>query len=489
MDTAIFEFTSIDDMLFDAFYTSKEYLEFCSNLDELGELSAYDEGMTYDDTKTSLKSDVFKIGRNTLDTTKDVFKVYKYATDSKAKTYKGLWDLFIRLLQLITKVIAFIWRVLGNIPMYLVRLIDWMTHLPTRVINKIKGNIELYITVDDLKNIYSVDLFENIGIILKDAKVMMNGDFWNNWKNKHHFKGVKVNKHIEIPVLAKDPGTNKAVKEIIQIYERKLSKIRFVKSIIDLSREDNVNLYFKTKEITITKRSGVTSTGSYLDLINGLVTDMKDKQSEIQEVSKSVSENLQGATTEDGFLSLSASDRTAIYRATQCLSGTINILGNIVKYANKDIQTVDNARKRINKRKEQNQTDNSTSSNSTNNNEDQQKYQSRIRDFFPNSENPDNKSNPKGAQDYIIHKYFKTTSNMDDKLYDEFKQDLEYITKNNLPVFINNDSFKPKEQEDWNREYLAFLIQTLSNKIFGYNRVAHMGEVKHFLYLNKQNQK
>ena len=364
MDTAIFEFTSIDDMLFDAFYTSKEYLEFCSDLDELGELSAYDEGMTYDDTKTSLKSDVFKIGRNTLDTTKDVFKVYKYATDSKAKTYKGLWDLFMRLLQLITKVIAFIWRMLGNIPMHLVRLIDWMTHLPSRIFNKIKGNIELYITVDDLKNIYSVDLFENINIILKDAKVMMNGDFWTKWKNSLHLgkkdinihtdvkipgmdKNIEIDKRIGIPSLEKDIGTGKVIKEMIKIYESKLSKIRFVKSMINLGRNDNVNLYFKTKEISISTRAGMTRTGSYLDLIKGLLQDMKDKESELKSVSAAVAENLQAASIEDGFLALSASNRTAVYKATQCLSGTINILGNVVKYVNKDIQTIDTAWKRI----------------------------------------------------------------------------------------------------------------------------------------------
>ena len=392
MDTAILEFTLIDDMLFEEFYTSKEYLEFCSNLDELGELSAYDEGMTYDDTKTSLKSDVFKIGRNTLDTTKDVFKVYKYATDSKAKTYKGLWDLFMRLLQLITKVIAFIWRMLGNIPIRLVRLIDWITHLPSRIFNKIKGNIELYITVDDLKNIYSVDLFENINIILKDAKVMMNGDFWTKWKNSIHLskkdinihtdvkipgmdKNIEINKNIGIPLLEKDPGTSKAIKEMIKIYESKLSKIRFVKSIVDLGRDDNVNLYFKTKEISINNRAGMIRTGSYLELLKALLQDMKDKESELKSVSTAVAENLQAASTEDGFLALSASNRTAVYKATQCLSGTINILGNVVKYVNKDIQTFNNAYKRIDERKEQIDTDNSTSSDTTNvanSNEDQQ---------------------------------------------------------------------------------------------------------------------
>ena len=81
--------------IFDAFYTSKEYLEFCSNLDELSELSAYDESMIYDDTKASLKSDIFKIGRNTRDTTRDIFKIYKNATDAKGKTYKGICPIAI----------------------------------------------------------------------------------------------------------------------------------------------------------------------------------------------------------------------------------------------------------------------------------------------------------------------------------------------------------------------------------------------------------
>lgn len=486
MDTTMFEFTSIEDMLFDAFNTSKEYLEFCSDLDELGQLSAYDEGMTYDDTKTSLKNDIFKIGRNTWDTTKDVGKIYKYATDSKAKTYKGLWDLFVRLLQLITKVIAFIWNMLGRIPVYLLRLIDWITHLPSRIVNKIKGNIELYITVDDIKNIYSVDLFENIGIILKDAKVLMNSEFWTKWKTKIHVDGTKkISKHIEIPVLTKDPGAKKAIQEIVKIYESKLSKIRFVKSIVDLGREDNVNLYFKTKEITVTNRYMKSHTGSYLDLLNGLITDMKDKQTELQDVSKLVSDNLQAASTEDGFLSLSASDRAAIYRSTQCLSGTINILGNIVKYAQKDIQTIDNARKRIMKKDGKKNVANDENPGTATNTEEVQDNGPGIRDFFPNSENPDNVVNKDGAKDYIIKKYINNGNKyMDDNLYNQFKEDLEYVKKNNLPLFVNDSDFKAKDKNEWDKDYLVSLSQTLSDRTFSYDRVAIIGEIKHLLYQN-----
>ena len=314
-DLNIFEDTELKPI------SGNSYYELCTivrDYDRLMDNEIYfDEAVR--DTQRSAKRSLDQIISNTIDTTRDVVGLYDDTTTAGGSLIKAGWDLAMKLVKLAVRGLILIINLLTLIPTTITRVIESIENSAIKTMARIKGNITLYITYEDIKFLNDEFIFKTIKEIISAGVAMGKTQTWGN--------GSKV------PLINKEPKSvnYKAIKgycnKIINGRAR-IKNMRFDATSIDLSSTKAKELYLGT------------GSGSYLDSIRSIIKAIEDDKTNLDTLAKDFKSKYEDAIYSGAFATLRPHEQKRIQQAVIDLSKTTIDVSKIVNYANKDVNTI-----------------------------------------------------------------------------------------------------------------------------------------------------
>ena len=351
------EFTDINEMLFEDMMESKEFIDFCEYLEKVNEEFFIDPvDMVYDESYTSRNARMrgpFKSARkilhNTADTTKQVSSAYGKITDSSGNLLKTSFDLVMKLLNVGVKGLTFVLDKLTLVPKTLLGIIHKSQAINSTIRSKIRGNLSLYIQVEDLKWLYDHDLVHKIQEFFRISGNLVKGEAWKNLMD---------------PNAEEDIGSKFTKADIIncgkmiKIYED-IKSIQFQPVIVNMNSETTRNLYFGTDKFEIGKEGKSYTYLEGLQLIMDDLNALKEPMNLLlkdltKKVDQSKSSNIERinntkSTRGKSWEKLSGSKVLLINRTIQSTAKMSTLISSLVAYVMKDIKTIKDAMDTINK--------------------------------------------------------------------------------------------------------------------------------------------
>lgn len=336
---------AIEDIIISNITESSEFREFCSDLDQLSLLVSpelYLEKVI--DRNNHIKNTAEKITKNTVNSTRQVASVYNDITDANANVIKSLWDLFMKSVQLTTKVLTFALNKISLVPKMILSVTNKMINLPNDIKNKIKGNIKLYVTVEDIYDLYNKNIFRMLDQFMADADIVVKGDMWGTFFNRRSNKnGGQWN--------LKDltPGANDmaALKKMNKVYG-KLKLVEFQQTTIDMSNPKNVDIYLgNSKSINFTDLSGNKHECTYYEALHQFMKDLEKEKERLENLQKSIGEKYDNTRMNQNFGSLSPIAQKRITDTIVMISKMVNIIGNLVRYITIDMNELSTGANKI----------------------------------------------------------------------------------------------------------------------------------------------
>lgn len=343
---------SIDDVVFNSLYESTSFREFCSDLDELDSLfdsTMYLEAVTQG--SYGWRKDAGKVYSNTMDTIKTTSDIYRYTTDAGGGILAALWKLGTSACKLVARAARWIFFNIDKIPLFFAKVIDGIAEIPANIKNKIRGNIKLYITADDIVHMYSIPganrndtaLFARLERIINELKELRKGDMWTTyWTNKtkpedffHKFgEDFLDNKSKHSTDMSK-------IKSVAEEF-RYIKNVKFDKTVVDMNNPDIVDIYFgSAKKISYVDPRGVRKQGSYLESLKNLLDYIADCKEEINDLSKDIGNKFVQTETNMEFAKMGKHAQNTVVNFMQTISKLIDIMGNITRYAMDDVKTIE----------------------------------------------------------------------------------------------------------------------------------------------------
>lgn len=314
--------------------SSHAFKEFCSDLDELGLITDCE---LYDEKVKSVDQSLRRFGkdvrRNTVSTTLDVGKAYGNIVDSNASVIKSIWDLMMRALHLSVRAISFVLRKISYIPYAIIRLGDKIADIPSDVRNKIRGNIKLYITVADIHSLYNNQLLVKLETLIALATRLSTGDMW----------GTFISRRDSSQKIIFGENDMKTCKEMLKIYEQ-IKMLEFTPSTIEMKDEATVNVYFGTAQaVEFTDLHGKKHKSTYYEALTVLLDDIDKQKKNMETIQKSIGEKYTQTQANTNFSKLHYTQQALIKDTINMMSKSISVVGNIIRYVNIDIETLNNA--------------------------------------------------------------------------------------------------------------------------------------------------
>lgn len=308
-------------------YELRQLEEMCTVSDELQEyFDEYYLSEALQDNSHNFKKTMSSSLSRTKKTTSGLFRAYDKYTTAKGDSMYNSFQLFNKLLNLIIRVLSFIWKCLAVIPSAINKLLDMISRIPGDILTKIRGDIQLYITVDDINLLYKVSFIRKLKSFLGDAKNFTRGEYWK----KGFFKGDEA--------LAR--------KLLAQYAE--LREIKFTKSTILMKDENSVKTYVSgAKVVQYSDIKGKTYTGSYLEALGQLTTDLSTERADLQEIEKNLKDKDWKSINSSSYSELSIEARSMINDGMNSVSGVISLIGNLLKYVTADIDTINKTATKI----------------------------------------------------------------------------------------------------------------------------------------------
>lgn len=339
--TDIFEMNLVDEIVASTF--GEHYKEFCGNIDNLDSIWDHNFMEAVKDATPNLRGNINKIGKNTYDTTKDVIGAYNNVVDANASAIKNTWDLVMRAVNLMTRILGFVISKIGTIPKLILKLANAIGDIPNEVRNKIQGNIELYITVQDIEAIYNQNLIARLDQFISMGTKLSQGELWGTF----FMRSAKI---VNGKVYASQNDI-KAAKQLRKIYEH-IKNLEFTKSTIIMKDENARNMYFgSSKSISFTDLKGNKFSGTYFEALNKLVDDINSRKDELDQIHKLLGKKYDHTLMNQTFSKLNRSDRYYITDTIRMMSKVVTVVGNMTRYVMEDIKTINKATNKILKSK------------------------------------------------------------------------------------------------------------------------------------------
>lgn len=327
----MFEITVVDEVI--ASTLGKDFKEFCESIDQLETLvnpEMYLEAV--EDATPNLRRTFKGVHKNTMDTTRDIYHAYGNVVDGNAKLIKSTWDLVMRSIQLITRIIGFILGKISAIPKGILKAAETIANIPETVLNKIKGNIQLYITADDLENLYNQTLIHRIDTFISTANSLSQGELWGTFLSRQ----AKV---VGGKVYASQNDI-KACKQLEKIYEH-IKYLEFTPTNIEMKDIKARNMYFgNSKSVKFTDLKGVKFQGTYYEALIKLTKDIESRREDLKKVHEALGQKYNQTQLNQTFGKLSRGDQYRITDTIRMMSKVVSIVGNITKYIMIDMQTI-----------------------------------------------------------------------------------------------------------------------------------------------------
>lgn len=341
--TGHFDLNVVDEVMALAVGTD-EFREFCDNLDMLDALYA-DDPFTeaVKDPSVERKKTGGKILKNTVKTTKDVASVYGSVTDAGGAILKTAWDIFFGALKLIIKIIAFVLNKIAIISKAIASVASKVAAIPGDIRNKIRGNIKLYITYDDVETLYNQSLLRNLDEFIVLAEQLSTGSTWSTFFNRRKIRDDDGNGH-EFTINANDVGICKKMRGLYS----HVKSIEFEETVVEMSKDEVRKIYFSgEKSLTFTDLRGNQHQGTYYDALSQLLTDLQKRSKGLGAIQKLLGQKYDESMMNKQFVSLPKPAQNLITETIQMVSKIVNIVGNIIKYVTQDLNTIQKSAEKI----------------------------------------------------------------------------------------------------------------------------------------------
>lgn len=319
-----------------------EFKEFCNNVNMLDFIvtpELYIEALVDNNKSFMDKIPLKKPLKDTRKTTRDLTRAYGDVTDGSATLIKSTWNMSMKALNLATKISTYILSNLAKIPNMIVATAETIHRIPVHVRNKIRGNINLYITINDINNL-NKQLIPLIDTFLEAAQNMSKGDMWGTFFRRRPIGEGSISKHV---LTENDMAYNKKMKST---YE-KLKLINFKESVVKFEHQNVVDTYFgDTKSIKYKNSSGETVTSNYYDALINIFDDFQGQREFLEKVKKDMGIKMDKSQMNSSFARLDEKSQKVISESITMISKVITIIGNFIKCVMMDFKTIN---KSINK--------------------------------------------------------------------------------------------------------------------------------------------
>ena len=336
-----FDETDILDMDID----TREFKEFCNNIDELDSLCIEQNDFVLEkvvDDASYLRNDIRKSMKNTYQTSRELGSAYARTTDAGAKLAGAGWSMIMKLCRLMSKVFSFVVDKIIKIPMYILKVSDKIASIPPKVINKIKGNIQLYITINDIHELFGNSLMYDLDRFLSAAYSVTKGKcFTSLFHNRGKLKVAKI-------IFGRNDA--KLCRKMKHEYA-KIKYLNFEKSTIDMSKKENVYKYFTTdKVVQFTTLAGIKFSGSYVEALQELIKCLEGRKKLFEEYAEMFSDKYNKSMYNDSFANLPGMAQISIQETLTMLSKVGGIIGKFIKYINVDLNTIYKAAEKMSRK-------------------------------------------------------------------------------------------------------------------------------------------
>ena len=228
-------------------------------------------------------------------------------------------------------------------------------NIPQTIMAKIKGDIQLYVTAEDLTSIYNNSIIAKIDNFLVVAEKMTHGDIWGD-KSHSKFNPVLWGKRQTYTV--KDPNSGKKLnasqddvslaKKLIRAYWG-LNNISFSPTRINMSDQNNIKRYLTNDpgySITVRTLKGSKS-GTYFQILQSLSEDLNNQKSKIEVVTKALQDKYAKILNNQSWAMIGVATQELISQSIQYTGKVISIIANLTKYIYSDIATITNSVNKI----------------------------------------------------------------------------------------------------------------------------------------------
>ena len=314
-----------------------DYLLECNENDNLY-LEAMNEFPKFDEfvleARVDMKKDINKTldnaVKNTTDTTKQTLQAYDDTTTGLGRVLKGVADVFLAMIRLISKCINFISSIFASQINQIVKIINFIMNIPADVRNLLRGNINLYITTEDLEFFHQT-FFMNVKAYISQLKSLIEGKGWIT-----KVFGDQSSMSNDVSAFGK-----------LQKYYKRIN-IEFVKTNIDMSKSAFQEAYFSSDyKINIVDAQGKFVVVSYGEALKALMEKIHSFIPDLEDIKKRYNERLDKSDINSQLAKLSVSKQDKVRQIAVMTAMVVKSLMKILKYAQHDIGVINSANKRI----------------------------------------------------------------------------------------------------------------------------------------------
>lgn len=320
-----------------------DFDKLCESLDELDALTRpfniFDEAVR--DPSVEANNHKSSVIKNTMDTTRDVMHGYNQTINTGGTIIKAGWDAMVKIINVAFKTLQALINTAIKLPTNIINLTKELAGIPSDVKNKIKGNIKLYITIDDIAMLYNNSLLQRLDTSISTIGLLTRGEMWKTMFNRDLVNELKARPTIppnDMKLCRKLEGEIKAIQNI-----------QFSETLIDMGDPNNIDIYFGNKKcIEFTDLTGRHHNDTYYEALLQLMKDIQSKNNVIQQLQTDFGSKLKKTQDNQTFAQLSGMAQQRVYTTMNEISQVATCVGNIVRYVQTDVNTMENATRKLN---------------------------------------------------------------------------------------------------------------------------------------------
>lgn len=312
---------------------SNIFTDFCEDVDELNDITMHelyvekviDHNQSF---KGRAKDSLASGGKFAASTAGTYFNI----VDAGGNLLKNTWDLIMRAINLMSRIVKFITNKIADIPRIIGRAASKVSRIGPNLRDKIQGNISIFVPAEDIEMLYKGGLFNHVSDFLTLAETLSRGNFWGTmllWNRRKDEKAI-------FPV-----NDRKICRQMDAIYF-KIKMVNFKQSTIEINKGANRDLYFgDSKSVSFKDLSGKQHQCTYYDALQIIIKDIGSQQDKLKVIDEALTKKLDLTKGNQAFSKLDFVTRGVVTDTIGMVSKTIAILGNLTKAIISDMRIIE----------------------------------------------------------------------------------------------------------------------------------------------------
>ena len=268
--------------------------------------------------------------KNTRKTLKDSASIYNHMTDLGASVLKLIWDIVMKLIRLMNKLIRYITKFINNIPEHLNSIGRTLKSIPRHIRNAVTGDMDLYITYQDVQTIFD-RVIPSFDRYIELLNKLTQGEAWK----KGFIRRLPIFKDSDL-MLAK-----KAIAE----WDR-ISGIKFTPTEVKLGDKVLKEAYFGPSAVVKLKDGSIT----YYNGLNEICLHFKSYNQVFNNIYRDLKSKIDQTTSNHEMDKLNKDEAVLIQRTLTTIGHSISFTAKIVNYVVSDTNKIESAIKKYNKK-------------------------------------------------------------------------------------------------------------------------------------------